>query len=296
MDPWVGEWIKQTNRTQGSSSCKACPKGKHQGATGQSHCTACVAGYFSSALGASSCLKCSSEYGSEYTSLEGSSACGLCVSDYYMNEATGECEDCPSHGVHCDDDGATLGALEVKAHWYRFTANSSEVYACPYSKNCEGGNSTAQGDQCRAGSKGPLCAVCKSDYYLDSYANTCVQCALVTNSWTFILFMCTVSALCVVLVLLLRWKRQQKRKKRRRQQETQYVNDQEAQAAVPTRKSDGVSSRTISVHWNFCMDCLSVFVVTTQTLLLLSANHEDAGGSSGPKVYATYLSFWDFFT
>ena len=56
--------------------------------------------------------------------------------------------------------------LELEEGWYRFTAESTEVYACPRTTstdpNCKGGQ--LEGGQvaslCKSGSDGPLCSMC----------------------------------------------------------------------------------------------------------------------------------------
>ena len=65
-----------------------------------------------------SCLKCSSEseYGSEYTSAEGSSTCDLCLKEFYMDD--GECFE-KAEGVKRHNAGTTLESMSLEHGWYR---------------------------------------------------------------------------------------------------------------------------------------------------------------------------------
>ena len=57
--------------------------------------------------------------------------------------------------------------LQVMPTWYRFTPNSTIIYPCPYTGNCGGGNTTGD-DLCVDGARGPACALCNEEYYLDT--------------------------------------------------------------------------------------------------------------------------------
>lgn len=65
-----------------------------------------------------SCEKCASEsqYGSDYTSAEGSPTCNLCVRESYMDD--GECFEKPE-GVIRTHAGTTLESMSLERGWYR---------------------------------------------------------------------------------------------------------------------------------------------------------------------------------
>ena len=107
----------------------------------------------------------------------GSTYCDACDPLYYWNslfwndvgleryEEAGEqcvecCVDCetlcdtrtPSQDcVVCSDAGNVLETLSVRRGWWRATSQSSEVYECRLVRNCRGGPSAVNADQCTSG-------------------------------------------------------------------------------------------------------------------------------------------------
>ena len=100
-----------------------CSTGKHSASTGSSICDSCAEGYFASDKGMVSCEKCASEsqYGSDYTSAEGSPTCNLCVRESYMDD--GECFEKPE-GVIRTHAGTTLESMSLERGWYRSVSQS----------------------------------------------------------------------------------------------------------------------------------------------------------------------------
>jgi len=134
-----------------------CTTGKHSASTGSSICDSCAEGYFASDKGMVSCEKCASEsqYGSDYTSAEGSPTCNLCVRESYMDD--GECFEKPE-GVIRTHAGTTLESMSLERGWYRFAPSAAGVYLCPSIPNCRGGkirsNESTDTSLCRDGSYG----------------------------------------------------------------------------------------------------------------------------------------------
>ena len=50
----------------------------------------------------------------------------------------GECESKPN-GVVRDKSGTTLETMELEPGFFRFSAASTEIYACHHVENCKGG-------------------------------------------------------------------------------------------------------------------------------------------------------------
>jgi len=96
----------------------------------------------------------------------------------------------------CASDGsATQGALELDEGFWRISASSTDIFACPFSGSCKGGwgdSSSSRrfllvdGDDygdayCAPGYLGPLCGVCDPNgYYFDSDEALCMSCE---SSW-----------------------------------------------------------------------------------------------------------------
>lgn len=250
-------------------NCTTCPAGTYS-TSSSSGCTDCSSGYFSSSHGATSCSKCSSELGQAYTSDEGETRCDVCVSGYYWDghqDAGEECVQCQEHGVDCEEPGNTLAYLQVEHGWFRFTANSTSVYECPHHKNCKGGNSTVNADQCHKGSEGPLCALCSVGYYLNSFRHRCVECNATSSST-----LAAVSAVGVLFLvgMALLWQR--------RRVWDWYV-----------------------YHWvqyktriDNILELATVCAVTMQTVVLLRSNHSALGGNDMQAPYSAFVTAFSF--
>ena len=107
------------------------------------------------------CSECANVYGSAYSSTAGSTLCDTCTKSYYRTLAD-KCEECPSNGVDCNDEGSTLTNLRVVQNYFRFSQYSEHIYLCDTS-NCEGvptdewDATNVSFDYCKEGSFGPLC-------------------------------------------------------------------------------------------------------------------------------------------
>ena len=66
------------------------------------------------------------------------------------------CATCPD-GIKCDSAGISIDELVLKPGWFRFTATSTDVRACPIPLNCAHQNETGE-DICLKGAVGPLCS------------------------------------------------------------------------------------------------------------------------------------------
>ena len=116
-------------------ACHACPPGsaavtKH----GKTSCEACPKAYYSPQAAMASCLGC--EFGM-FSDIEGATAC----------------RPCPT-GATCDASSLTVD----RGRW-RSAAQPYELYECPITEACLGGNTTLY--SCAPGYAGVLCAVCQ---------------------------------------------------------------------------------------------------------------------------------------
>ncbi len=98
--------------------------------------------------------------------------------------------------MECDKAGVTLGNMEIKSGWYRFSDRADELYRCPYPGHCIG-NST-----CSASSEGALCSSCRKGFYLSSDKDHCVKCGSYapgpTDIFVFIVFGIILALFCFV--------------------------------------------------------------------------------------------------
>ena len=136
--------------------------------------------------GAMGCLVCSTEFGKGYWSSEGSAGCDQAAEGFYLStqKRWPKPELCPN-GVACETAGTTTQSMELTDGWFKFGAQSVEVYKCPFD-NCVAPAHNASGavgpDLCAKGSNGPLCAVCDPDHYLSKQKNSCQACSK-GNGW-----------------------------------------------------------------------------------------------------------------
>jgi membrane protein DedA with SNARE-associated domain len=119
-----------------------------------------------------SCVRCSDSYS---------------FLDNSDNSVT-QCQSCPSAAAYCTGD-----QIALNSGTWRWQAEATTVFSCPYSGACLGG--TATGDAtCALGNYGPLCGLCSSGYFLSVFGSGCVSCQGSMSSSI---------AVTVVLVLLL---------------------------------------------------------------------------------------------
>ena len=110
----------------------------------------------------------------------------LCRKKYYVpDEANATCVLCPE-GTVCNQNGkSTQSALQLKADYWRVSANSVDILVCPIPLSCKGDNVSLASDQmlevygnayCETGYGGPLCGVCAAGTYFEPVALACISC------------------------------------------------------------------------------------------------------------------------
>lgn len=93
-------------------------------------------------------------------------------SDLSKMDQISVCKPCPANTVSCYGD-----VLELEKGYWRISGDSDAIQVCPYGKSaCHGGDLVGD-ESCATGYEGPLCAVCSSDYALQSSTKTCVPCS-----------------------------------------------------------------------------------------------------------------------
>ena len=122
-----------------SSNCTGfCPAGKYS-QTGFTKCLQCPQGRIAPLPGAGpDCNECSSK--ERLTTLGSGRTVCVCEKGSYMN-SNGTCVSCPDD-VKCDEDGATLVAVDLKEDAWRLVNTSNNIYDCPVKGTCLGGNDT----------------------------------------------------------------------------------------------------------------------------------------------------------
>jgi hypothetical protein len=220
----------------GSSLCTECSTGKYQNVVEQSACTSCAAGMYAGQTGLEHCDACEP---SEFTSAEGSFACSLCLYPYTTygsnrtscgacernfywltksqqdgkncegnGTANGNCCPCPE-GFECGDSDPKERFVEkvrVTKGFYRTTESSQTPYDCSqfhkYGDHCEG---EANGDKsCKQNSEGPLCALCKDNYFHRSDGDLgCMECTTKSVTGTLIP---VIIIFAVLLLAVAAWK------------------------------------------------------------------------------------------
>ncbi|XP_031566728.1 uncharacterized protein LOC116301752 isoform X2 [Actinia tenebrosa] len=156
-------------------------------------CMVCKSGsYGNGSIDMPGCTKCPP--GTNSSQHAGYRAC-KCIDKFYRLDRFGMCQTCPNKALICKNDYATLSEgyywkwknVSHQEEYSSFTRNleieSSEVlqrnwkfngtlprpHKCPR-KSCLGGMESS----CYKGYEGPLCAVCKTQYY--DRMNRCIRC------------------------------------------------------------------------------------------------------------------------
>ena len=257
---------------RGSDTCLNCTRGRYSDRTGADTCSPAIQGTYCPRVGMTTPDKCASasEFGSEYTSDEGSDTCGVCIAAYYMN-ADGKCIE-KGKGVikEAGTAGTTLSTMSIEEGYWRYTSTSTQVYECTYPMNCEGGVNGSVGDLiCSKGSRGPLCTVCSDDgpgYFIDTHQQMCVACSAEQVPWYTWAVVALLAAAVIGGLVAMALKLKDTRARLR-----QWVR--------ANHDSLGRLSDTFTVAW-----------VTMQTLVLVVQNHKDSGGKDPPSLYANFLS------
>ena len=93
-----------------------------------------------------------------------------------------ECTKCPI-GATCEE-GTTLTTLVLHEGQFRFSVDSTEVYACPVQENCVGGQYEKETLGCREGATGTLCSACVPGYHYKR-GKGCTVCSMTGGSWNY---------------------------------------------------------------------------------------------------------------
>ena len=302
-----------------STSCLPCEPGKFSGQKQSISCANCEIGYFSNITGTDRCESCGLDprYGYKYSSDAGATSCGSCTAGNFWDDstrrpryavgtecsecsrgtATGleDCWTCPEPGTECTEPGVQLSTLKMAEGWFRFTEKSTQVYECPGGENtCAGG--IGVGDAlCKPGAYGPLCSLCKSQgvvagsrdedgslnaseyrFYLDYENLECQKCQKEDMDNAMSITLVLVLVLSVVPLLLVG---------------TCIVVHKKAFNAKMMMFADWMarnedSIRKLQGEGNVVFICI-------QTIVLLRANHINAGGSAMNSVFEHYIDWFE---
>jgi hypothetical protein len=258
----IGKYASAT----GSSACLECAAGKYASSTGVSLCTPCSASYYTPKSGAFTCARCTSP---ETSLNEGASNCSACEKNYYFHTRYRACKDCPE-GAICAGN-TTLKTLDVEKGYYRFELWSSELIRCPYPNNCNGGSAKAGDNMCIRGAYGPLCELCKDDYFLEmGGTNACSSCKDATESPRVVALFVIVAILLVggIIVLLAVVK------KNLQAIRDFYIERKERIKEVGAK--------------------ITALIFTMQIIILVNNNHKDLDGDGLPEPFQQFLASISF--
>ena len=112
----------------------------------------------------------------------GNVVCMACGANYY--EDNGECNACV-RGMECDEEGQSLGQVELKPGYWKTHALSSDIQKCRFGMlSCPGvgkrKNVTDGGRDMYCGPEyvGPLCSQCSGEYFMSwAQEGKCYPCA-----------------------------------------------------------------------------------------------------------------------
>jgi hypothetical protein len=162
------------------AQCDLCEPGlyRHNGA-----CHGCPEGKFQAHMGSEECTECDRSKG-EYQSVKNATYCDTARSEQviWVDDKTGaeRILQCPPSGVDCLTHP---GSLVYKGGWWHdplvqvpncSTASlpsCTNLYVC-INDGCPSANATIM--RCKEGYEGPLCAICRDDYFLREA--DCVRC------------------------------------------------------------------------------------------------------------------------
>mmetsp|Transcript_64638 Transcript_64638/g.179538 ORF Transcript_64638/g.179538 Transcript_64638/m.179538 type:complete len:873 (+) Transcript_64638:2717-5335(+) len=197
----------ETSTNTGSAGCTVCPAGAYSRAG--SECEPCEPGKYAPNNASTSCFPCDQTDG-EYSSA-GASWCDSCGQGYYMDPTLQQCKDCPrsvennAKAADCKR-GTVLENITVLEGFYRFSRTSAKVYECPSPELCSAeAERVAIGDMCLEGSEGPLCSLCISKYYHDTFSDTCIECGGTGIGMAFSIVTWVVLALVAVAIVFAAW-------------------------------------------------------------------------------------------
>ena len=176
-------WVVDHKAAVTQSPCEAGTSSR--GGTGT--CEPCEIGTFQPNAGQPSCIACPSPL---TTTKRGRTYCDACLPDYFWNSDVykkilhndRQCVDCcqrceesctiDKKCIHCDRNGSTLLALDLKRGFWRPTNRSTTVEPCVPQNACPGGKEVAS---CKPGHTGALCGACADNYATDPRGH-CVRC------------------------------------------------------------------------------------------------------------------------
>ena len=271
--------------------------------------------------GADKCESCALDlrYGYKYSSTAGATSCGSCTAGHFWDDSTqtprystgaecSECErgtatgledcwTCPKPGTECTEPGVRLSTLKVAEGWFRFTKESTQVYTCPgREKACAGGDGV--GDAlCKPGAYGPLCSLCKSQgivagsrpeedggdlnasgyrFYLNSEKLECQKCQKeemdnVMRTTLVLVFVLSVAPLAIAGLSI--------------------MVHRKAFDARMMMLADWMARNEDAIV-ELKGECNVVFLCV-QTILLLRANHINAGGHVTTSAFDHYLDWFE---
>mmetsp|Transcript_22351 Transcript_22351/g.57215 ORF Transcript_22351/g.57215 Transcript_22351/m.57215 type:complete len:1673 (+) Transcript_22351:163-5181(+) len=283
---------------------------------------------YTSSRGSATCDKCMPKHymqsddsgGSGSGDGSGSDGVLLPLRRLSSDGATTVCTECPD-GADCSSEGTTLTNMPVEKGQYRFHPTSKVVYPCPHKANCAGGAleydnathdedgagevatitgddddddgtpfvSTATADElahssatCSGGAYGPLCSLCGLSeegelYYFSTATKRCESCSLAKNrSLAGQIASIVVIVLLVAMILVA------------------YRLSSNSDKAAQLRASFVSFHATHKAALELLNGQATSILVTIQTVILMSSNHEAAGGVDLPPSYASFLGAFSF--
>ena len=177
--------------------------------------------------------------------------------------AAGHCIRCKGSMI-CDKYGVTIQSLRIQSGWYRFSEDSHRVYECPHPQNCVG-NTTAGDTLCLRGSFGPLCGLCKDDFYLDPGTKACKNCRATGANQEMVTFYIILGVICIVGVAILAGRHQLK----------EFFHEHRDTLMRSKNK-------------------ITALIVSMQIISILREGQEDIGGRPLPEPFQGFLLSMNF--
>lgn len=134
--------------------------------------------------------------GNEPKSTGSGSFCVQCPFNTYNFDGE-NCLTCP-RGAICPGGNQ----LASQSDWWRSASNSTEFYPCRTPGMCQGGIAAGNA-ACASGSQGPLCAVCKANYF--AFAGQCHECNQSGQAQAMLAVTIIVIVVLVALLFLRDW-------------------------------------------------------------------------------------------
>ena len=195
--------------------------------------------------------------------------CSSCKDKYYYHPVEHECVQCDEDMARClERNATTLMTMGVKTGFYRFTAMSWHIYACPHRYNCEGGTVAGQAS-CVEGAFGALCELCEDGYYLEGDSMRCELCEDAVHGSRVIVL---IVMLCTAFVVLVA-------------------------GAIFSAKHAGAIGKFYDQHKKRIKHTgakITAFVVAMQIIVLVKENHEDLEGKALPNPYMYFVELLGF--